>query len=105
MDRVGRPAHDDSDRGCQPALFRHRRHPIGASGLPVFDVGGGVRSFGAGTQARYQWNAQWASHAFVEYTKLTGDVANSPIVTQRGSPNQAMFGFGTTYSFDIPALW
>ena len=45
-----------------------------ASGLPVFDVGGGVRSFGAGTQARYQWNAQWASHAFVEYTRLTGDV-------------------------------
>jgi outer membrane protein len=76
-----------------------------ASGLPVFDAGGGVRSLGAGTQARYQWNAQWASHAFVEYTRLTGDVANSPIVAQRGSVHQGMFGFGTTYSFDMPALW
>jgi outer membrane protein len=75
------------------------------SGLPVFEVGGGVRSFGVGTQARYQWNAQWASHAFVEYTKLTGDVGNSPIIAQRGSPNQGMFGFGTTYSFDVPAPW
>ena len=76
-----------------------------ASGLPTYEVGGGIRSFGAGTQARYQWNPQWASHAFVEYTKLTGDVGNSPIITRRGSPHQAMFGFGTTYSFDIPALW
>jgi MipA family protein len=75
------------------------------SGLPTFDVGGGVRSVGLGTQARYQWNAKWASHAFVEYSRLTGDVADSPIVTQRGSPDQAMFGFGTTYSFDVPALW
>jgi outer membrane protein len=75
------------------------------SGLPVYDVGGGLRSFGVGTQARYQWNQRWASHAFVEYSRLTGDVGNSPIVTQRGAPNQGMFGFGTTYSFDVPALW
>ena len=76
-----------------------------ASGLPVFDVGGGIRSFGAGTQARYQWTPQWASHAFVEYTRLTGDVGNSPIVTQRGSADQAMFGVGATYSFDVAQPW
>jgi len=34
-----------------------------ASGLPVFDAKGGVRSFGAGTQARYLWTPQWATHA------------------------------------------
>jgi outer membrane protein len=76
-----------------------------ASGLPVFDAGGGVRSVGIGTQARYQWNAQWASHAYFEYNRLTGDPGSSPLVTMRGSPNQAMIGFGTTYSFDIPPLW
>ena len=76
-----------------------------ASGLPVYDVGGGIRSVGVGTQARYQWTPKWASHAFVEYSRLSGDVGNSPIVTQRGSPDQAMFGLGTTYAFDIPALW
>ena len=27
------------------------------------------------------------------------------VVAEIGSPHQAMFGFGTTYSFDIPALW
>ena len=76
-----------------------------ASGLPVYDPGGGIRSVGLGTQARYQWNPRWASHAFLEYTRLTGDVGNSPLVVLRGSPDQAMFGLGTTYSFDVPALW
>ncbi len=76
-----------------------------ASGLPVYDVGGGLRSVGVGTQARYQWNPRWASYGFVEYSRLTGDVANSPVVAMRGSADQAMFGLGTTYSFDIPALW
>jgi outer membrane protein len=76
-----------------------------ASGLPVYDAGSGLRSYGVGTQARYQWNPQWASHAFVEYSRLTDGVGNSPIVTQRGAPDQAMFGFGTTYSFDMPSLW
>jgi outer membrane protein len=72
-----------------------------ASGLPTYDP----RSVGLGTQARYQWNPRWASHAFLEYTRLTGDVGNSPLVTLRGSADQAMFGLGTTYSFDVPALW
>jgi outer membrane protein len=76
-----------------------------ASGLPVYDSGSGVRSVGAGGQARYQWNRRWASHAFIEYTRLVGDVGASPVVAERGAPDQAMIGFGTTYSFDVPALW
>ena len=76
-----------------------------ASGLPVYEAGGGIRSVGAGAQARYQWNERWASHAFLEYTRLVGGVGNSPLVTQQGAPDQAMIGFGTTYSFNVPALW
>ncbi len=76
-----------------------------ASGLPVYDVGGGIRSVGVGSQAIYRWNPRWSTYGFVEYSRLTGDVANSPVVAMRGSPDQTMFGLGTTYSFDIPALW
>jgi MipA family protein len=76
-----------------------------ASGLPVFDAKGGVRSFGAGAQARYLWTPQWATHAFVEYERLTGDAANSPLVVQRGTPDQFKFGFGATRSFDIKQFW
>jgi len=76
-----------------------------ASGLPIYDSGSGIRSLGAGGQARYQWNRRWASHGFVEYSRLVGGVGSSPVVTDRGAPDQGMIGFGTTYSFDVPAPW
>ena len=74
---------------------------------PVFQhhAGGGVYSYGAGTEAEYFFNPQWAAHTFVEYERLVGDAANSPLVTQRGSPNQFTFGVGATYSFTMHPLW
>ena len=75
------------------------------SGLPVFDPKGGVRAVGAGAQLRYQWNAQWATHVYYEYDRLVGDPGQAPVVTVRGSPNQNMFGFGATYSFDMNTPW
>jgi len=75
------------------------------SGLPMFNARGGVHSFGVGTQARYRWTPQWATHAFVEYERLTGDAAKSPLVVQRGSANQLTFGLGATHSFDIQGFW
>lgn len=76
-----------------------------ASGLSVYDAGGGLRSYGAGAQARYAWTPRWASHVFVEYERLAGDAANSPLVAQRGARDQIQVGIGTTYSFDVPGLW
>jgi MipA family protein len=75
------------------------------SGLPVFAAKGGVRSVGAGAQARYFWTPQWATHAFVEYERLAEDAADSPLVTQRGSANQLTIGFGATRSFDFKQPW
>lgn len=72
-----------------------------ASGLPVFDAKGGLHSAGAGTQLRYQITPQWEAHGFVEYQRLTGDAAASPLITQRGSPNQTTFSIGASYSFDV----
>jgi outer membrane protein len=76
-----------------------------ASGLPVFAADGGVRSVGLGTKARYQWTPQWATHAFVEFERLTGDAERSPLVTQRGSADQLTIGLGATRSFDIKLPW
>jgi outer membrane protein len=73
--------------------------------LPVYTAGGGLYSYGAGAQARYFWTPQFATHVFFEYERLTGDAANSPLVIQRGSPNQFMYGAGVTYSFDMPSWW
>jgi len=72
-----------------------------ASGLPVFDAKGGAHALGAGTQLRYQITPQWETHGYVEYDRLLGDAAASPLVTQRGSPNQAKVGIGASYSFDV----
>lgn len=71
-----------------------------ASGLPVYDAGGGVRSVGAGAQAIYRFNPQFAVHGFVEYDHLVGDVADSPVVRLRGDADQFTFGAGFAYSFD-----
>lgn len=76
-----------------------------ASGLPVYDAGGGIWSYGVGAQARYAWSQRWAGHMFIEYERLAGDAANSPLVTQRGSRDQIQVGIGTTYAFDVPGLW
>jgi outer membrane protein len=75
------------------------------SGLPVYDAHGGVRSYGAGAQVRYAWSPQWATNVFVEYERLAGDAADSPVVTQRGSRDQVKTGVGLAYSFNMPALW
>jgi MipA family protein len=72
-----------------------------ASGLPVFNANGGLQSVGVGTQLRYQITPHWEAHSAIEYQRLTGDAAASPLVTQRGSPNQTSFSIGASYSFDV----
>jgi MipA family protein len=77
----------------------------GLPALPVYNATGGLYSYGAGSQVEYFWGTQWAAHAFVEYERLTGSAADSPLVTQRGSPNQFTFGLGATYSFTMRPFW
>ena len=72
-----------------------------ASGLPQFNARGGAHSAGAGAQLRYQYSPQWEVHTYVEYQRLLGDAAASPLVQQRGSPNQLTVGLGASYSFDV----
>ena len=72
-----------------------------ASGLPVFHPGGGIRSFGFGAQARQQWFQDWSTNLFLEYDRLVGDAARSPILSRNGSANQVTIGLGVSYSFDV----
>jgi len=71
------------------------------SGLPAFNARGGAHSAGAGAQLRYRINPQWEVHSYVEYQRLLGDAAASPLVQLRGSPNQVTVGLGASYSFDV----
>jgi len=75
------------------------------SGLPVFNAGGGWQAVGAGTQLKYRFNPTWATYGILEYDKLVGATASSPIVTgPSGSPNQWTFGIGLKYSFAMKGL-
>jgi MipA family protein len=73
--------------------------------LTAYNAGGGLYSYGAGTQVQYTFNPTWTAHAFVEYQRLEGSAADSPLVTARGSPNQWTYGLGATYSFNMRPLW
>jgi len=78
------------------------------SGLPPlspYNASGGIYSYGGGAQVLYRFGPQWEAHTFVEYQRLTGSVADSPIVTVRGSPNQLIYGLGATYSFNMQPWW
>ncbi|KAA0073679.1 MipA/OmpV family protein [Tardiphaga sp. P9-11] len=72
-----------------------------ASGLPVYDAKGGSSSVGAGAQLRYKLDPQWEVRGYVEYDKLLGSIADSPLVKFRGSTNQVTYGVGVAYSFDV----
>jgi MipA family protein len=72
-----------------------------ASGLPIFDAKGGAHTAGAGAQLKYRIDPQWEVHSYVEYDRLLGDAAKSPLVTARGSVNQTTVGIGASYSFDF----
>jgi outer membrane protein len=71
-----------------------------ASGLPSYNAksSGAV---GAGAQVRYQLDSQWEVRGYVEYNRLLGSIADSPLVKTRGSADQLTYGLGVAYSFNI----
>jgi outer membrane protein len=72
-----------------------------ATGLPAFNAKGGAHSVGAGAQVSYRVNPQWEVRSYVEYDRLLGDAAKSPLVAMRGSVNQTTVGIGASYAFDF----
>jgi MipA family protein len=72
-----------------------------ASGLPAFHTKGGAHSVGVGGQLIYHYDPQWEVRPYVEYDRLLGSAAQSPLVRFRGSANQVTVGIGVSYSFDV----
>ena len=72
-----------------------------ASGMPEFHTKGTTETAGIGGQVSYKLDSQWEVHSSFEYAHLFGSAANSPLIRQHGSLNQATFGVGISYSFDV----
>jgi MipA family protein len=68
-----------------------------ASGLAAFDTGSGLKDVGLTLIGNYEVTETWSVTGIAGYTRLLGDAAASPIVSERGSPNQLFGGLGISY--------
>jgi len=72
-----------------------------ASGLPVFEAGGGLHSYGVSAVALLPLDRsfEWNLVMIAGYTRLAGDAADGPLVDLRGSPDQATLGLFLSRTF------
>ena len=61
------------------------------SGLDRYDAGSGLYGAGVGLSAQYQLTEHWGILSFVEYSRLVGDAADSPIVEDEGAVEVGAF--------------
>jgi outer membrane protein len=71
-----------------------------ASGLPVYNPGGGIHAVGATASFETRLGPRWGLYSYAKYDRLVGDAADSPIVTLLGSRDQLSGGLGLNYTFD-----
>lgn len=69
------------------------------SGLPRYSPSGGILSYGVGSLIIVPIRKQLSATFLAGYDRLTGDAASAPLVSERGSPNQWMFGALLSYEF------
>jgi outer membrane scaffolding protein for murein synthesis (MipA/OmpV family) len=70
-----------------------------ASGLPIYVPGGGVRDARGWAVAILHLSLQWHLGVGVMYSRLMGEAADSPLVSQEGSKNQWVYGAGALYAW------
>jgi outer membrane scaffolding protein for murein synthesis (MipA/OmpV family) len=69
------------------------------SGLPRTKVEAGAKDFSLSANFSYGFNERWSLFGLVEYSRLLGDFADSPIVAREGDENQVSAGIGVGWRF------
>ncbi len=73
------------------------------SGLPTYRARSGIKDFGLTAITNIQLGQErgkgWSATAILSGKRLVGSAADSPIVRQRGTPNQGFFGLSLNYQF------
>lgn len=70
-----------------------------ASGLPVHDASGGIISYGGSATAIVPMTNRTSLTFLASYDRLSGDIADAPLVRLRGSQDQAFMGVIASYRF------
>jgi len=69
------------------------------SGLTQYQADAGGKSIGLNLKADYRITREWGAFASARYSRLVGDAATSPIVSELGSRDQASATVGIRYRF------
>lgn len=69
------------------------------SGMRRFQAEGGIKDVGMTLDLDYSLTEHWGLTGRVGYKRLLGDAADSPLVEDRGSPDQLMTGLFLSYKF------
>ena len=95
------PRVDFSDERYQRAFFGVSPAASLATGLPVYNPGGGIHGIAAASGLSYQFNPRFGMFGYARYERLVGDAGNSPLIRQFGSRDQLSGGVGLTYTFTV----
>lgn len=88
-----------ADSGYAQTYFGITPAGAAASGLPAYQIGGGLKDVGVNFTGTYSLSRRWSLTAVGSYRRLVGDFADSPIVAREGSANQFFAGLGIGYAF------
>jgi len=87
------------DNNYNSAFFDVTAAEALVSGLSEFDADGGLQSYGVQASLVVPISDRFSLIGFAGYDRLTGDAADSSLVIERGSPNQAEAGLFLSYRF------
>lgn len=88
-----------SSNRYQDAYFGVSPEASLTSGLPTYNPGSGIMSYGATSSFLTQLSRDWGIMAYAKYDRLVGDAADSPLVQVYGSRNQLSGGLALSYTF------
>lgn len=71
------------------------------SGLSHYNAGSGIVSYGIGGFMSMPIHGPVSASVFGGYDRLGNEVADSPLIKQRGSENQFALGLSVSYKFDL----
>lgn len=83
------------------AYFSVTPEQSAASGLPVFDADSGFRNIGGSLNGYINLGKRWSLNPFVSYDYIIGDIADTPIIDDRGDRNQVRAGFHLIRQFEL----
>lgn len=88
-----------NNSGLQP-MFGITPAQSTTSGLTAYKPDSGFRDISLQPSLTYQFNETWATQFFVNYERLLGPAADSPLIRNRGTPDQFSGGLLLLFHFN-----